>query len=123
MYFLDSSSVEKLCIACKEVEGNFPKHDHRPIQMPFKPRVPINEIYCAEEEEVKQAAQPATEEVAALQVNYNTFMECPKEWSIFCYKCGKPNTITPKCPVCQLGNQKKGAEKTGGPRPIENPAI
>ncbi|XP_017839865.1 uncharacterized protein LOC108597697 [Drosophila busckii] len=52
----------------------------------------------------------------------HVYMACEQEQrSLFCYKCGLDDTVTPKCPNCGTGNAKRGVANTGEPRPSTRP--
>lgn len=138
VYPMSISTVEMLRTECKEAERNFPRREQRPIQMNSRPARHVNEMYVGEYGRLETDFQPDVEEVAAIRFNQqqqtrqlvcwncreggHVFMDCPSsERALFCYRCGKPNTITPKCPNCQQGNHRRGVEKIGEPRPSENP--
>lgn len=139
VYPMSISTVEMLRTECKEAERNFPRREHRsmPVSRPVRQ---VSEVFVDGYEGFEPDYQQDTsEEVAAIRIqnqrqpkqlicwNCNeaghVFMECTSSVrSLFCYRCGKPNTITPKCPNCQQGNHRRGVEKSGEPRPSENPA-
>lgn len=138
VYAMPVSSVEQLRIECNEAERNFPRREHRLMPPPSRPSRQINEVYMDETESISEVEcdHPGAEEVCEVQINRprltcwnchkpgHTFMECDStERALFCYRCGHPNTITPKCPNCQSGNRSRGVEKLGGPRPNETPAL
>ena len=50
------------------------------------------------------------------------FKDCPSETrSLFCYKCGQADTITPKCPKCS-GNRRPSGARHGTTRSQTSPA-
>ncbi|KAI8117671.1 hypothetical protein CVS40_10498 [Lucilia cuprina] len=136
VYPISVSSVEQLRVECNEAERNFPKRDVRSIQPMSRPMKYVNEINDTDVM-VMESPLDEYEEVAAINtypqlrkpqvVCWNCrqlghmFMECPsQERSLFCYKCGKPNVITPRCPNCQSGNQSRSLGVKGDPRSSEN---
>lgn len=138
VYAMPVSSVEQLRIECNEIGRDFPRRENRVMQPPIRPTRHVNEVYVDDNESSSDVDNESAEnnEVCELNVNRarpkltcwnchqpgHTFTECDsKERALFCYKCGHPNTITPKCPKCQSGNRNRGVEKMGGPRPIEAP--
>ena len=53
----------------------------------------------------------------------HVYMDCMASVRhIFCYKCGRPGVITPKCPTCQSGNQSRNVRRPGDARSKSNPA-
>lgn len=45
----------------------------------------------------------------------HSYVDCPEERRLFCYRCGKGGFITPKCPNCQnTGNSRRSASNPGG---------
>lgn len=139
IYPMTIHSIEHLRIECKEAERNFPRKDLRNFQPAPRPKH-VSEMYIADKyaNDDSEWQSEVPEEIAAVSVTQprqrsqiscwncklpgHVFMECPStERALFCYRCGKPNVITPKCPVCQQGNQKRGVEMTGNSRPSESP--
>ncbi|XP_043064377.1 uncharacterized protein LOC122320280 [Drosophila ficusphila] len=50
------------------------------------------------------------------------FRDCESvDRKLFCYRCGRPDTVLPKCPDC-AENDRLGDPKAGGNRPERNPA-
>lgn len=128
------SSVEQLRIECNEAERTFLRKDVRNIQ-PQPRNMRVNEVYFDQNIyiPVEESASDEVGEVSALQMNRpllvcwnckvpgHTFMDCPStERSVFCYRCGRPNVITPNCPHCQ-GNLKQGVGVSGDQRPLTIP--
>ncbi|XP_073816245.1 uncharacterized protein [Musca autumnalis] len=140
VYQMTISSVEQLRIECIDAERNFPRRETKPMTVPQRPNRQVNEIY--EEEQcinIEGDDILAEDNISAIRFqqqakpqikcwncreNGHLFMDCPAEYrKLFCYKCGKPDTVTPKCPNCRQGNHRRGVENTGDPRPAENPAT
>lgn len=138
IYPMSISTVELLRVECKDAEKNFPKRDTR--QMAPIPRQirQVNEVTYDDyeyEEPNPQIEVPDTVSAIRMAQQHNkvyvcwncqesghTFVDCPSTArSLFCYRCGKQNTITPKCPNCQKGNYRRGVETTGETRPAGNP--
>lgn len=132
IYPIQVSSVEQLRIECNEAEKNFPRRDMRNIPPPSRPIRQINEVFvgCPSESDYEN---PDYEEISAIQYNRqaraplkcwncqktgHSFRDCDSTTrALFCYKCGRPGTVTPRCPTCLQGNLNKGVENVGGPRP------
>lgn len=144
IYPLSVSSVEQLRIECNEAERNFPRRETRNLQPLPRVNRQVNELYFEEKSDtVSQVyTDPELVEVEALRdvqqqqqqkqtlicwncrISGHVFMECPVEQrSLFCYKCGKPNVTTPKCPICQQKNITTGVGRTGNSRQKENPVV
>lgn len=140
VYPIAVSSVEQLRIECNEAERNFPRREYRNNMPPPKCSRYVNEIGFETSEIVNNnMSYPERVDVNALQfaqqqkqtvicwnckVAGHVFMECPDEQrTLFCYKCGKPNVTTPKCPSCIQKNMRSGVGTSGDPRPMENPVA
>lgn len=141
VYPMMISSVEQLRMECNEAERNFPRRDMRNIPPPQRPIRHVNEVYMNNQEYPYADDEPHLyedmTEIAAMntdqshvkqcwncQSHGHVFMECPSsQRSLFCYRCGKPGVTKPRCPVCNLENQKRGVGTTGNPRRTENPAM
>lgn len=138
VYQMTISSVEQLRIECIEAERNFPRRENRAVTFPQRPIRQVNEIYDEiYEKPVEVPEENIGEELSAIRIQSqirvpiicwncrekgHVFMDCPVEVrKLFCYRCGKPDTVTPKCPVCQQGNSRRGVEVTGETHPSENP--
>ncbi|KAI8126620.1 hypothetical protein CVS40_3406 [Lucilia cuprina] len=136
VYPISVSSVEQLRVECNEAERNFPRKDVRNMPSIVRPTKYVNELYHDNTEEI-ECSPENYEELAALNVNPqprnslitcwncrqqgHVFMECPSmERTLFCYKCGRPNVITPRCPNCQSGNLFRSLGAKGGPRSAGN---
>lgn len=138
VYPISVSSVEQLRIECNEAERNFPRRETRNLPIPSRPTRQVNELYSDQNEcsimDIEDRSEEITE-LSAIQLNQqkhnvvcwnckvpgHVFMECPSnERTLFCYRFGKPNVITPNCPHCQ-GNLKRGVGVMGDLRPQKNP--
>lgn len=125
VYQMTISSVDQLRVECIEAERNFLRRDIRPMGSSFRPQRQINEIFEPNYEYSPEEFPEVVEDnVSALRFQQqqkpspacwncgesgHVFMDCPAEFrKIFCYRCGKPETVTPKCPKCQSGNQRRG---------------
>lgn len=133
VYPIAVSSVEQLRMECLEAERNFPRRELRsfgPMQRPIRT---VNEVYFQETENVPIQ----NEEVTAINMSQQKqqlicwnckvpghgFRDCnSSERALFCYRCGKPNTIAPKCANCQQGNLRRDVVQAGDLRPTKNPA-
>lgn len=140
-------SVEQLRMECKEVERCFPRRD-RVQQSGFAPRSyqvhEITPIQTDEQESPRDEGQVPVEEVRYQRVTKhppsrdqssrkNTCWNCGLEGHlftdcmslhrrIFCFKCGKPEVITPKCSVCNpTGNAHRNAMTAGVSRSTQCP--
>lgn len=143
VYALPVNSVEQLRIECLEIERTFFKKDSvapPPTQFPPVNR-PIRVSALQEEELELNRVEEIDEvvEVAAFTSNpilcWNCqkpghgFRDCPAtQRGLFCFKCGRPNTITPKCSNCASENSRKNMVATGNhrstePSKIVNPPI
>lgn len=143
IYPLTVSSVEQLRMECNEAERNFPRREVKNMMPPQRMNRQINEICFDNNEHISSEhfSYQDSVEIDALRLNQqqqqkqlvicwnckvagHVFMECPVEQrSLFCYKCGKPNVTTPKCPNCQQKNSKIGVELAGESRQTEVPAV
>lgn len=122
IYPIPVSSLKQLRIECIEAERNFARSEGR-YETSNKIRRSLNEI------ELDLCPDPVFEinEVNKEMKCWNCkkaghgFIECPSEQrAIFCYKCGKPEVITPKFPHCNArSNHKWGVIATGDPRPAK----
>ena len=130
VYPIVVSTVEQLRMECFEAERYFLKREIRnPIQPP-RPIRSVNEV-CFE---VRDDTETELDEISALKMtqlkcwNCNLmghgFRDCnATERALFCYRCGKPNVIAPRCPDCQRGNRMRDLAMSGEPRPSKNPAT
>lgn len=141
VYQMTISSVEQLRIECIEAERNFPRRDTRPMPVPSRPIRQVNEVLVVDNEGAyaPKENQPGMEDISALRMQQqqrtqlqcwncrepgHVFMDCPAEYrKLFCYRCGRPDTVTPRCSNCQQGNRRAGVENAGSSRPTDNPAI
>lgn len=125
------SSLEQLRVACIEAERNFGR---KKIRYTAPPSLRTNRQFS--EATIEISINPDEDqnlEIAALggpitcwncRKTGHMFIDCTAtERNIFCYRCGKPDTITPFCPKCKSGNSKRNMVKAGDHRPTENPAI
>lgn len=141
-------SVEQLRMECKEVERCFPRRDRAPHSS-FAPRsYQINEIAATQSDEQefpRDEDQVSVEELRHQRVTKHpssrdqlnkkaivcwncgieghVFTDCMSlHRRIFCFKCGKPDVITPKCTVCNpSGNAKRNAMTAGVSRSTQFP--
>lgn len=140
-------SIEQLRMECKEVERCFPRKERMP-QGGFVPRAcHVNEIInqVNEQEPPGDEGQASVEELRYQRVTKHpsnrdassrknltcwncgaeghVFTDCMSlQRRIFCFKCGKLDVITPKCPVCnQAGNAKRNATTAGVSRSTQAP--
>lgn len=138
VYPIQVSSVEQLRLECNEAERNFPRREIRNMPPPSRPMRAVSEVYveCPSDGEYEIADY---EEVSAIQYNRQSkpplkcwncqklghgFRECDSTTrALFCYRCGKPGTTSPKCPSCLQGNLNKGVDNVGGTRPSQNPST
>lgn len=138
VYPMSVSSVEQLRIECNEAERHFPRRDHKSMQVPARPQRHVSEIveesyenpleeirHMGENIDVIRYQQPKSPPTCwNCQEIGHVFMECPAEVrNLFCYRCGKPDTVVPKCPNCKQGNPKVGVERSGDSRLAYNPAT
>ncbi|XP_017475330.1 PREDICTED: uncharacterized protein LOC108365715 [Rhagoletis zephyria] len=143
VYPIAAYSLEQLRLECKEVERCFPRRD-RTLTSGVAPRSQhVNEIMSIEDEEhfspgdegqvtveeirhQRAARQPAGRSKVSCwncDVEGHFFTDCmPMQRRIFCFKCGKLDVITPKCPVCNpAGNALPNAITTGESRSTQTP--
>ena len=115
--------MEQLLDEGRRAERNLEKHADRPIiRNPNYKRV--NEISSNESEQESQASyvdvealQNVTEECWNCHKTDHKFWECDSpQRNIFCYRCGKPDFTTPKCPRCK-GNSVLDRKIPGAPVP------
>lgn len=131
MFSVTVSSVEQLRVQCLEAERLFFRREVKPIQGPTRVQRYANEVHYDQDENDDCAESPDNHEVEAVSglICWNcrepghTFMECKAtEWNRFCYRCGKPDVITPQCPKCKSGNPRRNAGNPGDQRSGMNPA-
>lgn len=131
MFSVSAASVEQLRIQCLEAERLFPRKEVKPTQGPPRMQRFANEIYYDQREGYDDTEIQGNHEVAAVSglICWNCrepghmFMACPSsEWHRFCYRCGKPDVITPQCPNCKSGNPRRNAGIPGDHRSRDNPA-
>lgn len=126
VYPMNVSSVEQLRMECLEAERIFLRNNSRNmVSQPIRSQKYINEVNATFEED-NQAQQ--VHELASInratkcwncQQEGHVFKEClSRQRSLFCYKCGRPNTITPNCPICnkEQENSMRSAVIAGKPR-------
>lgn len=144
VYPMSISSVEQLRIECIEAEKTFLRKDVRSFQ-PMPPNrftKQVNEVVESPEEQYEYPEENY-EELAAMRINNNNsqqrrnplicwnckeeghvFMDCPiTERTLFCYRCGKPDVISPKCPNCKGRYFQRGEVTAGDHRSTENPPM
>lgn len=125
------STLEQLRIACIEAERNFYKRENRYVApQPTRISRQVSETTIErennreEEEDISVAAISSQITCWNCKKVGHMFIDCTStERNIFCYRCGKPDTITPYCSNCKSGNGKRNMAKAGNHRPLENPAI
>ncbi|KAI8119245.1 Transposon Tf2-6 polyprotein [Lucilia cuprina] len=128
VYPISVSSVEQLRIECNEAERNFPRKEFRNSMPTTRTSRQVNDLYYDDAEDNDGTNRPEIVDLEALhfgqqqqqkqpvicwncKASGHVFMECPVEQrALFCYKCGKPNVTTPKCPFCQQKNMMNGGE-------------
>lgn len=135
VYPVNVNTVEELRICCLDAEKTFLKKDIRMVSNHY-PRQ-VNELT----EEYQRPNETENNEVAAINLknpnnqmakaiiicwncrqNGHVFMDCPSnERAIFCYKCGKPDVISPNCVNCRNRNFHRNDGNAGDPRSIMNP--
>lgn len=135
VYPIMVSSIEQLRVECNEAERQFCRRDDRTSQPILRPVRAVNEIYVEEEERFSEDEKIQNNlEIAAINMQRkqpvicwnckqpgHVFMDCTAvERALFCYKCGRPNVITPRCPNCQTGNQPKSLGTKGDHCSLEN---
>lgn len=129
VYPINVSSVDQLRIECLEAERHFLRKENKGTIQPT-PRFTrqiheaVLEVNDADEEEL-QAEVEAIGDLICWNCREpgHMFMDCPVvERKLFCYRCGRPNVITPKCPKCQSGNIKRSVIFKGESRSNNNPA-
>ncbi|XP_044313290.1 serine/arginine-rich splicing factor RS2Z32-like [Drosophila rhopaloa] len=132
---MDVMTVDQLREECCEVERNFGRRGRAAYAHPMR-------YHPAEKARVCEAAGPDTAEdsqwqVEALQAKTRNpfragcwncgavdhgFRDCTAtERRLFCYRCGRPDTVSPKCPDC-AENGRLGDPRAGGMRPDKSPA-
>lgn len=133
VYSMQVSSLEQLRVECLEVERTFFKREPvQPISLPNKPM----RVSAVQEESDDGEILELTDdndEIAAVNSNIicwnchnpgHLFKDCPSsQRSLFCFKCGKPNTISPKCVNCRSGNTRKNVVAAGNHRSADQPAT
>ncbi|XP_067635466.1 uncharacterized protein [Eurosta solidaginis] len=148
VYPIPAYSLDQLRMECKEVERCFPRRDRTPLST-FTPRAQyVNEVYQSEDDErftpgdegqvtVEEIRHQSSNKQAGVRRNVSCwncgadghfFTECMSlQRRIFCYKCGKQDVITPKCPMCNpAGNASRNAVVTGNrapPKPRQKQKI
>lgn len=118
------SSIEQLRIACAEAERNFLRKDNRYVP-PHSARL-VRQVNEASIEVHRMNDDQNEQEIAAMgvmvtcwncQKTGHVFKDCiSTERHIFCYRCGKADTITPYCQNCKSGNGKRNVVKAGNQR-------
>ncbi|KAM8702654.1 hypothetical protein ACLKA7_000784 [Drosophila subpalustris] len=135
VYALDVYTIDQLRDECSEVEKAFgrrnprPAFDARPPPRFGAPRggMSANEIDVPREDsefpelEVEEArvVQRAQRRAGCWNCESadHEFCNCmAKERKIFCYRCGRPDTLCPQCPDC-AGNWQRSATRAGESRP------
>lgn len=141
VYPMAVASVEELRMCCLDAEKTFLKKEVRP-QPPVINRYTrhVNEMYN-EPQEIQKNIDVDSEEVAAIRLgstnnsasktplicwncrqNGHMFMDCPADQrTIFCYRCGKPDTIAPNCDNCRNRNFIRNEGKAGDHRSTNIP--
>lgn len=125
VYPIAISSLEQLRVEAVEAERNFPRREVR--NAPIQPqRKYVNEVdvnYESDEIDIGEVAEINTPIVCwNCQKQGHIFMDCPSaQRAMFCYRCGKPDVISPNCPKCkEKGNSKRSAISTGESRSSRN---
>lgn len=144
VYPMAISSVEQLRLECIEAEKTFLRKDVRPLPPLQGNRYArqVNEINDNLAEDY-QYPEREYEEVAAVRINNTNmqpkrnilicwnckqnghgFMDCPStQRTLFCYRCGKPDVISPNCTNCPSRNFQRSEGKAGDHRSTENPLV
>ncbi|XP_073848219.1 uncharacterized protein [Musca autumnalis] len=136
VYAMNVSSLEQLRVECLEVERTFFRKDSTPILPPNNNNRPMRVSSIEVEEESNFPILEDDEglgEVSAISTQLacwncqklgHGFRDCPSsQRGYFCFKCGKQNTITPKCSNCRAGNGRKNVIAAGNQRSSEQPAV
>lgn len=134
VYSMPVSSLEQLRVECLEIERTFFKKDPIPHPVPLNNR-PIRVSEIQDEPIVFENFEEPDDlaEVSAIttqlkcwncQIAGHGFRDCSSsQRNLFCFKCGRQNTITPKCANCSTGNSRKNMVAAGNHRSSENPAL
>lgn len=131
VYPMSVASLEELRVECIGVERNFPRRDMRGMMnVPVRPQRSVSEIETGLPESSPRYGQNNVEEVIANTSHFvcwnckrhgHGFRECPSnERSLFCYRCGQPDTTTPNCVRCQSGNSRRNVIRAGDQRSTQN---
>lgn len=133
VYSMNVSSLEQLRVECLEIEKTFFKKDFQVVHPPMNRAMRVNEITDENDDFEPIAQQEILEEVEAItnviicwncQTPGHIFRDCPStQRNLFCFKCGKPNTTSPKCINCRTGNGRKNLVTAGNQRSTERPAM
>ena len=143
VYAMAIFTVEQLRYECVEIERQFLRRDNRQIPQ-------NNRSYQISEIETNQNKTPFEDNFESqidafamrIRKSFNnqdnaqslvcwncrsanhTFVNCPsEERNVFCYKCGLPDVVLPKCPRCKQGNQQKNANLSGESRSPQQPGL
>jgi hypothetical protein len=130
VYAMDILTVDELRDESKEVERNFGRrgraaYTQQPAYPNFKARVhevsepPPEEPPTQEVEELRKEPLKKPERMGCWNCGTvgHLFRDCESaERRLFCYRCGKPGTVSPKCPDC-AGNDRRAAPRAGEARP------
>lgn len=129
VYPMNVSSVEQLRMECLEAERIFIRNQTRTIiPQQSRPQRYIHEIVKNFDEDEQAETVPEVASIDSPPVCWNcqqeghVFRDClSRQRNLFCYKCGRPDTITPKCPICsnEQGNSRRNVGITGLPRSTE----
>jgi len=134
MYITNWEMLRDECYSCHDAEKWVANRWSRPQtvpppQRPFKERHQVQEAFVPEPERtpidepteaVEALYRPRTNggEKASSFACWNcsqgghSFSECESPVrNIFCYRCGQPDVVLPKCPRCQSGNSRQGRTK------------
>ncbi|XP_061399138.1 uncharacterized protein LOC133334841 [Musca vetustissima] len=78
-----------------------------------------------EEDDVQVVAEVQTEPVCwNCRKSGHRFMDClSTQRSLFCYRCGQPNTVAPRCPKCKSENGQKNMMSAGRSCSVDKPAT
>lgn len=136
VYSMPVSSLEQLRVECLEVERTFFRRDPVPNPQPqFNKPIRVNEIQeevgnmqtfdeCEGVVEVSAIATPLV--CWNCQNPGHGYRDCNSaQRNLFCFKCGKQNTVTPRCSNCRTGNGRTNMVVAGNHRssekPVQNP--
>ncbi|XP_073838108.1 uncharacterized protein [Musca autumnalis] len=133
VYPMNVGSMEQLRMECILAEKTCSKRDVRYMPPPPNRQVRVNEVTTENydydcdyygDDQIQEVSEMKTDPICwNCRKTGHRFMDClSTQRTLFCYRCGQPDTVAPRCPKCKSENAKKSMISAGrscsGDKPV-----